>query len=83
MRAKVEDVLNEVRSDLQGHGGDVELVDVNEETGEVRVKLTGACAGCPMSQLTLQMGIERQLKAKIPEVKSVVNVNMPDAGAGE
>lgn len=77
MRAKVEAVLDEVRGDLQGHGGDVELVDVDEATGEVKVKLTGACAGCPMSQLTLQMGIERQLKAKIPEVKSVVNVNMP------
>lgn len=59
---------------LQADGGDVELVDVDEETGQVKVRLTGACGGCPMSQLTLKMGIESELKKQIPEVKEVVSV---------
>lgn len=72
MREKVEKALNKVRPALQADGGDVELVDV--EDGVVKVKLTGACGGCPMSQMTLKMGIERQLKKEIPEVKEVVTV---------
>ena len=52
----------------------VEVVDYDSSTGEVRVRLTGACGGCPMSQLTLQMGVERTLKEHIPEVKRVVQV---------
>ena len=72
MKEKVEAVLEQVRPALQADGGDVELVDVNE--GMVKVKLTGACAGCPMSTITLQLGIERILKEKIPEVKKVVAV---------
>ena len=58
MREQVEKVLDEIRPALQADGGDIELVDVNEETGVVEVKLVGACAGCPLSQLTLQMGVE-------------------------
>lgn len=71
MKDKVEQVLDEIRPSLQNDGGDVELVDVDETEGIVKVKLTGACAGCPLSQLTLKSGIERLLKQKIPEVKAV------------
>ncbi len=69
MKEKVELVLNEIRPMLQADGGDVELVDIAD--GVVKVRLQGACAGCPMSQMTLRNGIERVLKAKIPEVQSV------------
>jgi len=73
MKDKVEKVLDEVRPGLQADGGDVELVDVSED-GIVKVRLTGACAGCPMSTLTLKMAIEKKLKEKIPEVKAVEQV---------
>ncbi|OQY08133.1 MAG: hypothetical protein B6I22_01640 [Desulfobacteraceae bacterium 4572_123] len=72
MKKKVEAILNLVRPALQADGGDVELVDV--ENGVVKVRLQGACAGCPMSQMTLKNGIERILKEKIPAVKSVEGV---------
>jgi Fe-S cluster biogenesis protein NfuA len=80
MREKVEEALNSVREALQGHGGDVELVDVDDE-GTVQVRLTGACAGCPMSQMTLRMGIERALKQMVPEVKAVVEAPPSEAQA--
>jgi Fe-S cluster biogenesis protein NfuA len=70
MKEKVEQALKKVRPALQADGGDVELVDVGED-GVVKVRLKGACGGCPMSQLTLKMGIERILKKEIPEVRSV------------
>ncbi len=73
MREKVEAILDEIRPSLQADGGDVELIDVTED-GIVRVRLKGACAGCPMSTLTLKNGIERVLKSEIPEVKSVQSV---------
>ncbi len=73
MRARVEEVLDMVRPTLQADGGDVELVDVSAE-GVVSVKLTGACGSCPMSTMTLKMGIERNLMEQIPEVKEVVQV---------
>ncbi len=69
MRKKVESALKEIRPSLQVDGGDVELVDV--ENGIVKVRLTGACAGCPMSQMTLKQGIESYIKKAIPEVLSV------------
>jgi Fe-S cluster biogenesis protein NfuA len=72
MRDKVEEILNKIRPNLMRDGGNVELIDVNE--GTVKLKLTGACAGCPMSTLTLKMGIERILKQEIPEVKEVVAI---------
>jgi Fe-S cluster biogenesis protein NfuA len=71
-RENVQAVLDKVRPSLQADGGDVELVDVAD--GTVKVKLTGACGGCPMSTLTLKMGIERMLKKELPEVKEVVAV---------
>jgi Fe-S cluster biogenesis protein NfuA len=70
MKEKVEKALNKVRPSLQADGGDVELVEV-EDNGVVKVKLTGACAGCPMSQMTLKMGIERILKREVPGVTTV------------
>lgn len=72
MRELVQQSLNKIRPSLQADGGDVELVDIVD--GVVKVKLTGACGGCPMSQMTLKMGIERHLKKEIPEVKEVVSV---------
>jgi Fe-S cluster biogenesis protein NfuA len=72
MKEKVEAVLNQIRPALQADGGNVELVDVKD--GTVSVKLTGHCAGCPMSTMTLKNGIERILKEKLPEVKQVVSV---------
>ena len=73
MKDEVRQALEEVRPHLQVDGGDVELVDVAED-GTVKVRLTGACAGCPMSQMTLKWGVENYLKKKIPAVKSVVSV---------
>ncbi len=71
-KAKVEEVLAKIRPSLVRDGGDVELVAVKD--GKVQVKLTGHCAGCPMSTMTLKMGIEQMLKREIPEVKEVVAV---------
>ncbi len=73
MKEKVEKVLNEIRPGLQADGGNVELVEVTED-GIVKVRLTGACAGCPMSTLTLKMAIEKRIKEQIPEVKTVEQV---------
>jgi len=73
MQEKVQAVLDKVRPSLQADGGDVELIEVKD--GVVKVKLKGACAGCPMSQMTLKNGIERILKREIPEVKEVVSAS--------
>lgn len=73
MREEVEKVLQLVRPALQADGGDVELVDVSDE-GIVSVRLKGACGSCPMSTMTLKMGIERTLRERIPAVKSVIQV---------
>lgn len=72
MKEKVTAVLSEIRPSLQRDGGDVELVEVTN--GTVKVKLTGACGGCPMAAMTLKNGIEQILKREIPEVKEVVSV---------
>ena len=73
MREKVEAVLAKVRPMLQADGGDVELIDVNDE-GVVKVKLTGACGGCPMATITLKQGIEVALKEEIPEITDVISI---------
>ncbi|UCE37739.1 MAG: NifU family protein [Thermoplasmata archaeon] len=74
MREKIEKIIDEqIRPGLQMDGGDIELVDVDSD-GTVKVRLMGACGGCPMSQITLTMGVERKLKEEIPEVKAVVAV---------
>ncbi len=72
MRETVEKALEKIRPALQADGGDIELIDVAD--GVVKVRLTGACGGCPMSQMTLKMGVERILKQQVPEVKSVETV---------
>ena len=74
MRKEIEKILEQVRPGLQMDGGDVELVDV-ADGGVVRVRLQGACRGCPMAAMTLQMGIERTLKQQIPEVTAVEAVS--------
>jgi len=73
MKDRIESTLDKIRPSLQADGGDVELVDVSED-GVVKVRLTGACGGCPMSQMTLKMGVERMLKQEVPEVKEVIKV---------
>jgi len=71
MKERIEAAINKVRPALQADGGNVELVEVSPD-GIVKVRLTGACGGCPMSQMTLKMGIERVIKQEVPEVKEVV-----------
>ncbi|UCB45997.1 MAG: NifU family protein [Spirochaetota bacterium] len=73
MKENVENALKKIKPSLQADGGDVELVEVNED-GVIKVKLTGACSGCPMSQMTLKMGIEKMLKEEVPGVKEVIAV---------
>jgi Fe-S cluster biogenesis protein NfuA len=70
---QVKTALNDVRPSLQADGGDVEFVSLAED-GTVSVKLTGACGGCPMAQMTLKMGIENYLKKEVPQVTAVVGV---------
>ena len=71
MKEQVQEALNKIRPSLQADGGDCELVDVSDD-GIVKIRLTGACNGCPMSTMTLKMGIEKTLKSMIPEVKEVI-----------
>jgi len=73
LKEQVEKVIEKVRPSLQMDGGDVTLVDVSED-GIVKVKLTGACGTCPMSQITLKMGIESTLRKEVPEVKEVIAI---------
>lgn len=72
LRAKVQATLEQVRPSLQADGGDVELIDVEGTVAKVR--LQGACHGCPMAAMTLQMGIERVIKSQVPEITAVENV---------
>ena len=73
LKERIEDALNKVRPALQADGGNVEFIGVDED-GVVKVKLTGACGGCPMSQMTLKMGIEKILKQDIPEISRVESI---------
>jgi Fe-S cluster biogenesis protein NfuA len=73
MKEEVQKAIDLIRPSLQADGGDVELVDVSED-GIVKVRLTGACRGCPMSQMTLKMGIEKMIKKQVPAIKEVVAV---------
>jgi Fe-S cluster biogenesis protein NfuA len=74
MKEEVQAALDIIRPQLQADGGDAEIVEITDE-GIVKVRLKGACGGCPMSQMTLKMGIERVLKERVPAVKSVESVN--------
>ncbi len=73
MRERVEKALDDIRPYLQADGGGVELIDVTSN-GIVKVRLTGACGGCPMSKMTLKNGVERAIKSKVIEVKQVISV---------
>lgn len=73
MKEKVESALNKIRPSLRADGGDVELIEVTSD-GIVKVRLTGACGGCPMSQMTMKMGIEKIVKGEVPGIKEVVAV---------
>ncbi len=74
MREDIERVLDQIRPALRLDGGGIELVDIDETTGVVRVRLQGACRGCPMSQMTLKMGVEAALCDAVPGIKEVVAV---------
>jgi Fe-S cluster biogenesis protein NfuA len=74
LREKVEEALNGIRPALQADGGNVSLVEVDEDNGIAKVRLEGACAGCPSAQITLAMGIERAIKERVPEIKQVLSV---------
>lgn len=73
VKERVSEIIDMIREAVQQDGGDVELVDVNDE-GVVQLRLHGACVGCPSSTMTLALGIERNLKERVPEVKEVVCV---------
>lgn len=73
MKEKVQKAIEIIRPNLQADGGDVELIDVSPD-GIVKVKLTGACHGCPMAQMTLKAGIEKVIKTQVPEIKEVVSI---------
>jgi len=74
MEEKVQDTIENLRAALQSHGGDVELVGI-EDDNTVRIRLQGACQGCPGATMTMKMGIERILREKVPEIKEVVAVD--------
>jgi len=74
MRKEIEKILKQIRPQLQMDGGDVQLLDVDEKKGIIKVKLIGACAHCPMSQMTLKMGIEAEIKKQVKGVKEVIAI---------
>ncbi|MBW7989518.1 MAG: NifU family protein [Planctomycetes bacterium] len=74
MEEKVQDSIEAIRESLKSHGGDVELVGIDEDN-TVKVRLQGACQGCPGAAMTMKMGIEKMLKEKVPEIKEVVAVD--------
>jgi Fe-S cluster biogenesis protein NfuA len=74
MQERINDAIEAIRGGLQSHGGDVELVGIDEDN-TVRVRLQGACQGCPGAAMTMQMGIEKILKERVPEVKEVIAVD--------
>ena len=71
-RTKIEEVLDSIRPALRSDGGDVELIDFDEEDGVVQLRLVGACGTCPVSSMTLRQGIERRLMLAVPEVKGIL-----------
>ena len=74
LKEKVEKALESVRPHLRADGGNVELIDVSENDGIVKVKLTGSCGDCPMAAMTLQYGVTNAIKQAVPEVKEVQSV---------
>ncbi|MBN1779210.1 MAG: NifU family protein [Candidatus Buchananbacteria bacterium] len=76
MKKKVKKIIDQIRPNIQMDGGDIELVDVDEKTGIVKIKFKGACVGCPMAAITLHAGIAQTLKNQIPEVTDVIPVEI-------
>ena len=74
MKEQVQHVINQIRPILQADGGDIQLIDVNEETGIVTVGLQGRCGGCPAAQMTLKAVVERKIKECVPGVTAVERV---------
>jgi len=74
MEEKVKDIIEAIRESLQSHGGDVELVGIDQDN-TIKVRLQGACQGCPGATMTMKMGIERILREKVPEIKEVIAVD--------
>lgn len=74
VKQRVQAVIDKIRPMLQADGGDIELVAVDEPTGQVQVRLQGACKGCPGAAMTLKMGVERHLKEQVPEVTELISV---------
>mgnify|MGYP001130764097 CR=1 FL=1 len=74
IQEKIKDTIESLRGALQSHGGDVELVGIDEDN-TVKVRLQGACQGCPGAAMTMKQGIERILKERVPEVKEVIAIN--------
>jgi len=75
LETQVDEVIGRIRPYIQADGGDIELVGVEPDSGKVSVRFHGACRGCPMSAMTLKMGVERHLKEQLPEVTEVVSVD--------
>ena len=75
MREKVQAVIDEIRPYLQADGGDIELVSIDTDNGKVSIRFHGSCKGCPMSAMTLKMGVERHMKEQVPEITEVVAVD--------
>ena len=74
MKEKVKNTIEKIRPYLQADGGDIELIDVDENNGVVKVRLLGVCGGCPMSMITLKQGVEQIIKKELPEIKEVIAV---------
>jgi Fe-S cluster biogenesis protein NfuA len=74
LRERVQEALDKIRPGLMADGGDAELIDVDAEKGTATIRMVGACGGCPMSTMTLKMGIERTIRAAVPEIKEVIAV---------
>ncbi len=74
MENKIKKVIEKIRPTLQADGGDIEFVEWDEKKGIVKVQLTGMCACCPMAQVTLKEGVEKEIKKEVPEVKEVVSI---------
>lgn len=74
IKERVEKALATIRPALEADGGNIELIDVDEAQGIVKVRLMGACSGCPMAQMTLKMGVENAIKKEVPEIKEVLSV---------
>ncbi len=74
MRDQIEKILEQIRPALRMDGGGIELIDIDEVNGIVKVKMQGACVGCPMSQMTLKMGVEAAICSAIPSIREVVSV---------